>query len=246
MNGLHLVSIAMDARAFDAFAISTRNDDDDRGYATHLALRQRFGTTGPQPFKLMAEDPARLHVLGYTCEPQALLDMAALPATDPLLDNVFETPPRIKSMPENWTVGSRYAFEVKVRPIVRYGNRTLERRRAEGKHPARERDAFLAAIEGLPETAGIVRSDVYTSWFTERFKNIARVARSEISTMRQVRTRRSPHGNGKHSMVDGYEAIFKGELTIENPEEFMALLQRGVGRHAAFGYGMLLLRPPRP
>ena len=246
MTGLHLVSIAMDARAFDAFAISTGNDDDDRGYATHLALRQRFGTAGPQPFKLMAEDPSRLHVLGYTSESQALLDMAALPATNPLLDDVFATPPRIKSMPETWTIGSRYAFEVKVRPIVRYGNRTLERRRAEGKHPARERDAFLAAIQGLPETAGIVRGDVYTSWLTERFKDIAPVSKSEILTMRQVRTRRSPHGNGKHSSIEGYEAVFKGELTIENPEEFTTLLQRGVGRHATFGYGMLLLRPPRP
>ena len=246
MTGLHLVSIAMDARAFDAFAISTGNDDDDRGYATHLALRQRFGSAGPQPFRLMAEDPSRLHVLGYTSEPQALLDMAALPATDPLLDAVFATPPRIKLMPETWTVGSRYAFEVKVRPIVRYGNRTLERRRAEGKHPARERDAFLAAIEGLPDAAGIVRSEVYTSWLTDRFKSIAPISSTEISTMRQVRTRRSPHGSGKHSMIDGYEAIFKGELTIASAEEFVTLLHRGVGRHSAFGYGMLLLRPPRP
>lgn len=246
---LHLVSIAMNARAFDAYAVSTKTDDDDRGFATHLALRQRFGAAGPQPFKLMAEDPSRLHVLGYTSEPKTLLDISALPTANSLLDDVFPEAPRIKAMPESWVPGSRYGFEVKIRPIVRYSKRQIERRRAEGKHPRNavsgaERDAFLAAIEGLPENAGISRSDVYAAWLAERLKGIAEISSAEISAMRQVRTRRSPHGSGKNSTINGYEATFQGELTVENPEQFAAMLQRGIGRHAAFGYGMLLLRPP--
>ena len=35
-----------------------------------------------------------------------------------------------------------------------------------------------------------------------------------------------------------------GTLTIGDPDAFAAILSRGVGRHAAFGYGMLLLSPP--
>jgi CRISPR system Cascade subunit CasE len=38
--------------------------------------------------------------------------------------------------------------------------------------------------------------------------------------------------------------LLRGELTVADPDAFSALLARGVGRHRAFGYGMLLLRPP--
>jgi CRISPR system Cascade subunit CasE len=38
---------------------------------------------------------------------------------------------------------------------------------------------------------------------------------------------------------------FHGELVIKNPELFAERLAKGVGRHAAYGYGMLLLRPSR-
>ena len=37
----------------------------------------------------------------------------------------------------------------------------------------------------------------------------------------------------------------QGNLTITEPEKFACLLARGVGRHRAYGYGMLLLRPLR-
>ena len=35
-----------------------------------------------------------------------------------------------------------------------------------------------------------------------------------------------------------------GALTITDGEKFAQLLARGIGRHRAYGYGMLLLRPP--
>ena len=44
--------------------------------------------------------------------------------------------------------------------------------------------------------------------------------------------------------VTGPDALFSGELTVHDPEGFAALIARGVGRHRAFGFGMLLLRPP--
>ena len=36
----------------------------------------------------------------------------------------------------------------------------------------------------------------------------------------------------------------RGTLTITDPVEFGSLLANGIGRHKAYGYGMLLLRPP--
>ncbi|MFG1478963.1 type I-E CRISPR-associated protein Cas6/Cse3/CasE [Xanthobacter sp. V4C-4] len=35
-----------------------------------------------------------------------------------------------------------------------------------------------------------------------------------------------------------------GTLSVRDAEAFGVLLARGVGRHRAFGYGMLLLSPP--
>ena len=37
----------------------------------------------------------------------------------------------------------------------------------------------------------------------------------------------------------------RGILTITDAAAFSNLLARGVGRHRAYGYGMLLLRPAR-
>ena len=37
----------------------------------------------------------------------------------------------------------------------------------------------------------------------------------------------------------------QGILTVTDSAAFAALLARGVGRHRAYGYGMLLLRPAR-
>ena len=37
-----------------------------------------------------------------------------------------------------------------------------------------------------------------------------------------------------------------GELEVTDPEAFNRLLATGIGRDKAYGYGMLLLRPPRP
>ncbi|MEE8524028.1 MAG: type I-E CRISPR-associated protein Cas6/Cse3/CasE [Thermoanaerobaculia bacterium] len=40
------------------------------------------------------------------------------------------------------------------------------------------------------------------------------------------------------------DALLTGTLEVTDPDAFATLLARGVGRHRAFGFGMLLLRPP--
>jgi CRISPR system Cascade subunit CasE len=37
---------------------------------------------------------------------------------------------------------------------------------------------------------------------------------------------------------------FRGEFNITDRDGFDQLLRRGIGRHRAFGFGMLLLSPP--
>jgi CRISPR system Cascade subunit CasE len=42
---------------------------------------------------------------------------------------------------------------------------------------------------------------------------------------------------------EGPDASFEGVLTVAEPGAFALLLARGIGRHRAFGFGMVLLRP---
>jgi CRISPR system Cascade subunit CasE len=39
-------------------------------------------------------------------------------------------------------------------------------------------------------------------------------------------------------------ALIRGELVVGDPDSFNAMLAGGIGRHVAFGYGMVLLSPP--
>ena len=43
--------------------------------------------------------------------------------------------------------------------------------------------------------------------------------------------------------MEGPDVGFSGVLVVHDGEKFARLLSHGVGRHTAFGYGMLLLRP---
>ncbi len=246
MTTLHLVRIALDMRALTAFAIAERVADDDGGYATHLALRRRYGTAAPQPFLLRADGPGGPHVIGYAADPDALADAAALPPADDRLSWIFVDSPVCRAMPERWRAGTRYDFEVRVRPVVRFGGRVREARsaRADAWRPrAGEIDAFLAACEKA-NGAPVDREAVYRDWLIARLHGAAEITHAEMVRHQRLRTYRSPHGQAAPKKAEASEAVFRGTLSITDPDAFARLLARGIGRHAAFGFGMLLLAPP--
>ena len=249
---LHLVRLAVDPRALAAFAVANGASDDDGGYALHLALRGRFGEAGPQPFRFFADDPGQPYLLGYASDAAALADMAALPAADPLLDALFPALPQIRAMPNEWRAGQRFGFEVRVRPIVRFGGRVrAARAEREGAwlnragKAAQEMDAFLAACERAGEGVPVDRETVYRDWLVRQLDPAAALDDAELRRFQRVRTRRSTHGKPGRGRVEGPDALLAGTLTIGDPAAFAQALARGVGRHAAFGYGMLLLSPPK-
>ena len=250
---LHLVRLPVDLRALAAFAVANRASDDDAGYALHLALRCRFGGAGPQPFHFFPEHRAGPHLLGYTSDPAALTDAAALPATDPLLASVFPDGPTAQPMPAEWRPGQRFGFEVRVRPVVRFGAQIKAKRAASlaAQEPdgwwarAGEVDAWIAARTRPGGDPHISREAAYLGWFAERFGTAAAIEAAEPRLFRRVRTHRSSHGRSGRSRVEGPEAVIGGTLVVNDPEAFAGLLARGVGRHTAFGYGMLLLSPAR-
>lgn len=265
---LHLVRLPADLRALSAFAVANGASDDDGGYALHLALRCRFGSAGPQPFRFFPDHRAGPHLLGYAGDPAALADAAMLPVADPLLASVFPEAPTAQPMPAAWREGQRFRFEVRVRPVVRYGGRVREARRARPGawlNKAGEVDAFLAACEKAgPLAEGdppVDREAVYLEWLRRRLADAAAVeGDAEMRLLRRARTRRRRHskpqaddpnpcgtparGRLRYDSTEGPDAVMAGTLGVRDPAAFARALARGVGRHAAFGYGMLLLSPP--
>lgn len=246
MTSLHLVRIELDLRALTAFAITERVADDDGGYAAHLALRRRYGAAAPQPFLLRESGPGGPHIIGYTADPEALVEAGALPPDDERLGAIFPDPPACRAMPESWRAGARYGFEIRLRPVVRFGGRVREARAAREnawRRRAGELDAFLVACEKAEGTP-VDREAVYREWLVARLANAAEIERAEMVRHQRLRTYRSPHGRTGRTTAEASEALFRGALIIANPDIFAGLLARGVGRHTAFGFGMLLLAPP--
>ena len=88
---------------------------------------------------------------------------------------------------------------------------------------------------------GRTRETVYLDWLAEKLGTAAELDRPATRLARFQRVRISRGAAGP----EGPDATFHGAVIVDNPEHFTALLKRGVGRHRAYGYGMLLLRPPR-
>ena len=151
---------------------------------------------------------------------------------------------RLRPFPTAWPQGQVLGFEVRVRPTVRG---------ARG-----EQDAFLHAVAeaGGKGGAPLERAVVYTQWLREHLAvrdgvspqpwqgavELLDVQLSAFARSKSVRrTQASADQGRKGHASDGPDATLKGSLRITDPTAFAHLLARGVGRHRAFGFGMLLL-----
>lgn len=210
--------------------------DGDYGYAFHGLLSAAFGEQAPKPFRYMGNKQG---LLAYTSENlETLRQHASLATLDVAralgLDKLDARP-----FPSAWKEGQTLGFEVRVRPVIRAKD-------------GRERDAFLHAVDGTPaaEGGGIAqRAMIYDDWLAKQFAvdGAAQIIQAQMEEFRLTRVLRkasaSENGKRKSHAVTGPDAVFKGKLQVGNPEAFAHLLARGVGRHRAFGFGMLLLKP---
>lgn len=149
---------------------------------------------------------------------------------------------RLRPFPTQWPQGQVLGFEVRLRPTVRA---------AKG-----ERDAFLHAVEqanGEP----LQRETVYVRWLREHLAPREGATREAwqgavellddvhlAGFQRQQVVRRMQAAGGaarRGRVIDGPDALLKGHLRVRDSAAFAQLLARGVGRHRAFGFGMLLL-----
>ena len=84
------------------------------------------------------------------------------------------------------------------------------------------------------------RQAVYLDWLSEQLGSAAELNPADSRLVRFCRTRVLRGNQG----LEGPDATIHGTLNVSEPAQFMQLLLRGIGRHRAYGYGMLLLRPP--
>lgn len=205
----------------------------DLGYAFHAALKAVFGDCAPQPFSYRPGHG----LLAYSAQPEALL-LAATLASPELAEmlGLDATPASpglsIRAFPKSWQIGQRLSFELRVRPVVRQGDKEI--------------DAFLSAAQRLPN-AVLSREVVYADWLNRQFAAVAQLTEVAITafSLSTVMRRSAPQSQSGRPLQpsQGPDVSFHGVLQVTDSAAFSALLARGVGRHRAFGFGMLLLKP---
>ncbi len=212
--------------------------DDDFGYVLHVWLKTMFGNGAPQPFYF---DPAKAVLYGYSQEEARNLADHAQTFADPLAYCVLEGDTLAgKPMPMTWLVGKRLELHVRACPVTRKDDtekdvylRVLDRWEQEGSDPSLKPD----------------RPEVYRQWFAKQIDpaifGIEYLAveglRARGSLMRRSRAERV----SRLRVVERPEAHFRTVGSIRNGDGLTKMLTRGIGRHRAFGFGMIRVLPAK-
>lgn len=250
-EALHLVRVPVDSRALFSFAtrsgLATRDFDD--GYAIHALFAALFdhqadaeSRVAPKPFALTESSGRILEVLGYARADQVELMSRAKTFGDPAAWRAVDVDGIVsKPMPLTFEVGQRLGFSVRVCPVRRV------KKRGNQRDERAEIDAFLARSFAVNDPAvGLDRESVYREWLAEELsKGGSALESGAMTNFRLGRQHRRTNGAQRRgTSVHHPEATFRGVLTVHDSAGFARMLARGVGRHRAFGFGMLLLFPP--
>jgi len=233
----------------------------DTGRALHHVLNETFGPSVLKPFRLMApRERDAGTVYAYSTLSKDDLRRIANETSIPEAGTIFALD-RIdaRTMPASWAEGKRLAFDVLIRPTVRLRTELPNPRPGKGSYKrGAEIDAYVAEAGRLypdeaprhvddhqtssgMQKAGRSREAVYRDWLAARLMPAANLVAERTTMAAYERSRLNRAG----AAIEGPTATFHGELTIADPAAFATLLSRGVGRHKAYGFGMLLLRPLR-
>ena len=230
----------------------------DTDHAIHCLLTECFGDLAPKPFRLIAPRAGSTCFLyGYGPADADDLREAAGIYADPLQGRILRAGTLdSKPMPAKWQTGKRLGFDVRIRPVVRLLRNPSVRTESPTEVPSfkdgsdrrgKECDAFLWEAMQHPNRGGMERKreQVYAEWLSAQLDRIGGasldVERTKLVSFQRTRAIRKLHA--RHS--EGPDVVMRGILTITDAAAFSNLLARGVGRHRAYGYGMLLLRPAR-
>lgn len=248
LAGIHMIRADIDLSAFQRWAGSRqmiRRKVFDEGFAMHCLLAEMFGELAPKPFRLIAPERqgvTRGTLYGYCRWDGDAMREASQMFSDPLQETVL--PPdgiQAKRMPTEWAAGHRLGFETLVRPVARRARKSA---RPDAEVDVFQREAMLHQPRGMDDDMDHSREEVYTDWLSKQLRRhgCVELESASLQTFRRTRAVRSLRGRP----VEGPSALMRGVLRVNDAEAFSRLIERGVGRHRAYGYGMLLLRPPGP
>lgn len=240
MADLHLIRFRINHPALMRFAKEhglLRQEDEGFGYVLHAWLAAMFGQLAPKPFRHFER---RGELLAYARAPASALaehaQMFASPiAHAALLPGSFASKP----MPDHWRADQLVRVEVLACPVSR--------------HDGVEKDVFLRALDRLGETAPApasaelreLRDSSYLDWFKRQWRETTSFEQLELSGLLRGRLLRRGLKEGIRSArsIERPQVLYDGVVRISDPKGFAEMLARGIGRHRAFGFGMVLLSP---
>lgn len=245
----HMIELRLDALHLMRLAHERKlpRREVDLGYLTHCQLGELFGDAAPRPFAILSHpgrDPLaaerELRVLGYASTSAVELDRRAREGARPGRYNAVDWQRLAsKPMPETWPTGRRLAFEVRACPVARMASNGPHHRRGA------EVDVFLRECWRAGEGVPVDREAVYRGWLTKRLAHQGAVANDvRVDGMQITPVVRRDHEPVRTSRrIRRPDVRFSGVLEITDGERFATGLSSGIGRHRAFGFGMLLLKP---
>jgi CRISPR system Cascade subunit CasE len=240
-DSLHLVSLRFDARRLYVEG-RDRNlplRDIDLGYLLHCHFMDLFGEMAPKPFSILNNESRDIQVLGYsTASAEMLRDQARQFATPEKFSACDWERCVSKPVPTEWHPNQRIGFALRACPVQRMAGAGHTWRKGS------EVDVFLVNCWKAGTTVQVDREVVYAHWLEQQFNNLggASLWNARLVGFQRERLFRQTRA-GLSRRVERPDGRFEGELIISDPVKFHALLRRGIGRHRAFGFGMLLLRP---
>ena len=228
---IHLLQGNLHRRSMAIWSASRNHADSDRAF--HSLVYNAFGKErAPRAFVAIANPKGpRDHAqfLAYTASPAEEMRQLALENQSPDTAHILDPESfRSRPVPDNWQPGTTLRFQVRVSPTYRPHLTGVDR--------------DLIFKEG----AGPTREHTYYDWLSRLMADRAG-AQAPVSSMnmkhyRSRRVRRTP----TTPVMTLPDATITGACTIEDPEFWVRALTIGIGRHRAYGYGMLLLSPLNP
>lgn len=233
MTNLHLVRLRMDLPALMRFARDQGllRDDDGHGYAMHAWLVAMFGALAPKPFRFIEE---RGELLGYmSSAAEALYEHAQSFASPQAWAALVPGSLACKPMPSIWNATRRLGVEVLACPVSRKDDL--------------EKDVFLRAVDRLGDAVP-PRAEVYCDWFRRQWGDAIQFEQLELAGFSRGRLLRRPRLDSatlvrKATSIERPRALFRAVVTVRDGGAFGDLVARGIGRHRAFGFGLVLVSP---
>lgn len=241
MKPLFMIELEFDVVALYRFlhtqGLSGGEDDAELGYEIHAWLGAAFADIAPRPWRLLMDKHRPPRILAYAPHAASAFQQRMIEFAEPGVFQVCPEPQLMiasRSMPE-WQKGRKLRFQTLVCPVGRKARSGIEK------------DLFLIHADNQDSTQKLSRETVYCEWAEQKLDHYSVTVNSiRLAGFRLVKQRRQTQTTkGKrvfHHIVRP-QALLEGEITIKDPHKFTLLLRHGIGRHRAFGFGMILLRP---